>query len=145
MSVPVLCVHHTLAAISERIARWTLLPVLHQENPQVLSYTPGQQYRAHFDFFQDNSTVQNGGNRAATVVVYLNDVEEGGETVFALLPQKAAAAPGTQLSECASKGLAIKPKRGTALLFHNLTPEGKLEPRSLHAGCPVTKGSKWVC
>jgi hypothetical protein len=29
-----------------------------------------------------------------------------------------------------------------ALLWHNLTPEGKLEPRSLHAGCPVTSGSK---
>jgi hypothetical protein len=29
-----------------------------------------------------------------------------------------------------------------ALLWHNLTPEGKLEPRSLHAGCPVVSGVK---
>lgn len=133
-----------IAAVEERIARWSLLPVSHQESLQVLQYGPGQQYRPHFDFFQDNTTVQNGGNRHTTVLVYLSDVEEGGETVFPLLPPAAGQEGDASLSECAAKHLAVKPRKGTALLWRNLTPEGQLEPRSLHAGCPVIKGTKYA-
>lgn len=103
--------------------------------------------------------MQNGGNRHTTVLVYLSDVEEGGETVFPMLPKQtsegsaaattgatsAAAGAGqssSSLSECAAKHLAVRPKKGTALMWRNLTPEGQLEPRSLHAGCPVIKGTK---
>lgn len=56
--------------------------------------------------------MQNGGNRHTTVLVYLNDVEEGGETVFPMLPP----APGQEaagLSPCAAEHLAVKPKKGT--------------------------------
>ena len=38
--------------VEERIAKWVLLPVSHQESMQVLRYGPGQQYRPHWDFFQ---------------------------------------------------------------------------------------------
>ena len=36
----------------------------------------------HFDYFHDKENVKNGGQRAATVLMYLSDVEEGGETAF---------------------------------------------------------------
>ena len=38
--------------------------------------------QAHFDYFHDTVNVQNGGQRVATMLMYLTDVEEGGETVF---------------------------------------------------------------
>jgi prolyl 4-hydroxylase len=56
--------------------------------------------------------VQNGGNRHTTVLIYLSDVEEGGETVFPLLPP-ASGQDASTLSECASKHLAVKPRKGT--------------------------------
>lgn len=62
---------------------------------------------------QDNTTVQNGGNRHTTVLVYLSDVEEGGETVFPLLPPAAGQEGDSSLSECAAKHLAVKPRKGT--------------------------------
>lgn len=41
-------------------------------------------------------------------------VEEGGETVF---PNAQTKVTGPEWSECAKQGLAVKTKRGDALLF----------------------------
>ena len=71
----------TVAAVEDRIARWTLLPVGNGEGLQVLNYHGGEKYDSHFDFFFDSVKAEsNGGNRYATVLMYLNDVQEGGET-----------------------------------------------------------------
>ena len=39
--------------------------------------------------------------------------------------------------------MAVKPKKGDALLFYSLKPSGQVDPKSLHAGCPVISGDKW--
>lgn len=63
---------------------WTLLPVEHGEGMQVLRYQGGEKYDAHYDYFSDSENVKNGGNRVATVLMYLADTDEGGETVRVL-------------------------------------------------------------
>ena len=45
-------------------------------------------------------------------------------------------------SACAHAGISVKPKRGDAILFWSLTPEGRKDTASLHAGCPVIRGVK---
>lgn len=52
------------------------------EATQVLKYGRGQHYEGHYDYFFDPVNQQQGGHRYATVLMYLADVEEGGETVF---------------------------------------------------------------
>ena len=54
---------------------------LQREGLQVLRYQQNQHYGAHWDYFQHHDGFSNGGNRYATVLTYLSDAEEGGETV----------------------------------------------------------------
>lgn len=85
------------------------------------------------------------------MLMYLSDVEEGGETVFPGADPKATAAAAARAaarphapppSACAAKGLAVHPRKGDALVFYSLKPDGSLDKASLHGGCPVTKGAK---
>jgi len=128
--------------IERRIANFSHLPVWHGEGLQVLRYQRNQKYDAHWDFFFDKENSVNGGNRYATVLTFLNDVEEGGETVFPKVP-----APngdnGPLFTECARYHLAAKPRKGDAVMFHSMKPNGQLEERSMHTACPVTRGIKW--
>ncbi|XP_042474800.1 probable prolyl 4-hydroxylase 3 [Zingiber officinale] len=130
-----------IRTIEKRIADFTFIPVEHGEGLQVLHYEVGQKYESHFDYFTDEFNTQNGGQRIATVLMYLSDVEEGGETVFP--SAKFNRSSSAELSECAKKGLSVKPKIGDALLFWSMKPDATLDPSSLHGGCPVIKGNKW--
>jgi prolyl 4-hydroxylase len=127
-------VHETpfIAMLDDRIAEIMNLPVENGEGMQILNYQVGGEYKPHYDYFapQEKGShihIRNGGQRVATLVMYLNDVEAGGETSFPELNLKAV------------------PLKGSALYFsyffnNNNTPD----PRSLHAGCPVVKGEKWI-
>ena len=126
-----------LERCSEQVAKITGLPADNQEKWQVLRYEAGQQYTPHFDAcsedtdeFQDcvaNEQNVGWGKRVYTFFIYLNDVEEGGETYFTRL----------------NKG--FKPKKATAILWNNLTDDkSKAHPYSKHAGMPVKKGVKWA-
>lgn len=111
--------------IERRIAQLMNVPVEHAEGLQVLHYGPGQEYRAHHDFFApDSPSARN--NRISTLVVYLNDVEEGGETFFPLLD------------------VAVKPKRGSAVYFEYFYGNPALNELTLHSSVPVVRGEKWV-
>ncbi|XP_031488144.1 probable prolyl 4-hydroxylase 10 [Nymphaea colorata] len=130
--------------IEKRIADFTFIPVEHGEGLQVLHYEVGQKYEPHFDYFLDEFNTKNGGQRIATVLMYLTDVEEGGETVFPSVKVNSSLIPyWDELSECGKTGLSVRPKKGDALLFWSMKPDATLDPLSLHSGCPVIKGNKW--
>ncbi|XP_077246717.1 2-oxoglutarate (2OG) and Fe(II)-dependent oxygenase superfamily protein [Tasmannia lanceolata] len=130
--------------IEKRISDFSFIPVEHGEGLQILHYEVGQKYEPHFDYFLDEFNTKNGGQRIATVLMYLSDVEEGGETVFPSAKVNSSSVPGwNELSECAKKGISVKPRMGDALLFWSMRPDASLDPMSLHGGCPVIRGNKW--
>lgn len=133
-----------IRGIEKRIADFTFIPMEHGEGIQVLHYEVGQKYDAHYDYFLDEFNTKNGGQRMATLLMYLSDVEEGGETVFpAANANFTSVRWWNELSECGKQGLSVKPKRGDALLFWSMRPDATLDPSSLHGGCPVIRGNKW--
>ncbi|GFR42774.1 hypothetical protein Agub_g3735 [Astrephomene gubernaculifera] len=128
--------------VLRRVAAWTKTPVENQEDLQVLRYGVGQKYGAHTDSLIDDSP------RMATVLLYLHDTEEGGETAFT---SPAASWLDPQLeerlgpfSECARGHVAFRPKKGDALMFWSIKPDGTHDPLSMHTGCPVVRGVKWT-
>ena len=115
-----------LQDLSERIAGWTGIPASHQEPLQMVHYGVGFEYKAHFDAFPPGSAcLQTGGNRVCTLVFYLNDVIQGGETVFPRL------------------GVKVHPRQGSMAFFRSIDA-GEIIPDSLHAGAPVLAGEKWI-
>ncbi|CAN7033349.1 unnamed protein product [Brassica rapa subsp. trilocularis] len=130
--------------IENRISDFTFIPVENGEGLQVLHYEVGQKYDPHHDYFSDEYNVKRGGNRIATVLMYLSDVEEGGETVFPAAKGNISDVPWwNELSQCGREGLSVLPKKRDALLFWSARPDATLDPSSLHGGCPVIKGNKW--
>ncbi|KAL0726087.1 hypothetical protein Bca4012_022180 [Brassica carinata] len=130
--------------IENKISDFTFIPVENGESLQVLHYEVGQKYEPHHDYFTDEFNVKRGGQRVATVLMYLSDVDEGGETVFPLAKGNISDVPWwNELSQCGKEGLSVLPKKRDALLFWSMRPDGSLDPRSLHGGCPVIKGNKW--
>ncbi|KAK4855622.1 hypothetical protein QYF36_009130 [Acer negundo] len=135
-----------VSGIEDKISTWTFLPKENGEDMQMLRYEHGQKYDPHYDYFVDKVNIARGGHRMATVLMYLSDVTKGGETVFPVAeepPRRRTPAKNDDFSECAKKGVAVKPRRGDALLFFSLHPNAVPDPNSLHAGCPVIEGEKW--
>ncbi|KAL1364248.1 hypothetical protein HN51_012408 [Arachis hypogaea] len=132
-------------SIEKKIADLTFVPIENGEGLQVLHYEVGQKYEPHFDYFLDKVNTKDGNHRVATVLMYLSDVEEGGETVFPDANVSFSSVPWqNDLSECAKNGLAVKPKMGDAILFWSMKPDLTLDPSSLHGSCPVIRGNKWA-
>jgi prolyl 4-hydroxylase len=113
--------------LEQRIADLLAVPVSHGEGLQILHYLPGQEYEPHFDWFNPDqpgfsAVTARGGQRIASVVMYLNTPEEGGGTAFPRI------------------GLTVTAMRGSAVYFAYDTGD----EASLHAGLPVIKGEKWI-
>jgi len=120
-----------LVLLRERISRLAGLPVAGFEASQVLRYEVGQAFDWHVDYLDPltpghrQDLVQR-GQRIATCLICLDDDHEGGETAFSSPP------------------LRLKGRKGSALLWANVTPDGQADPLSRHAGLPPTRGEKWV-
>lgn len=117
--------------VERRIAEVMNVPVSHGEALHVLHYQVGAEYRPHFDYFDPantgfHATLQRGGQRISTLIVYLNDVEDAGDTIF----------PKIHLS--------VVPKKGAAVYFEYVNESGQLDELTLHGGAPVLAGEKWV-
>jgi prolyl 4-hydroxylase len=120
-----------IARIDQRVAEIMNWPTDHGEGLQVLHYGTGGEYKPHFDYFppeDPGSHVQMtiGGQRVSTLVMYLNDVEEGGTTIFP------------------DVGLEVVPKKGSAVYFEYTNSKSQLDRLTLHGGSPVTRGEKWI-
>ena len=73
----------------------------------------------------------------ATVLVYLTDVVEGGETSFLFEGKNGMERLSTVDYKKCDTGIKYKPRAGDALLFWSMNPDHSLDKRSLHGGCPV--------
>lgn len=74
--------------------------------------------------------------------MYLSDVIKGGETVFPTAGDTSTA-KDKSWTKCGQRRLAVKPRKGNALLFYSLYPNATTDQDSLHMGCPVIEGEKW--
>ncbi|XP_032232333.2 prolyl 4-hydroxylase subunit alpha-1 isoform X3 [Nematostella vectensis] len=116
--------------INRRVGFITGLNTNTGECLQVNNYGVGGHYEPHFDHSLDmeNSPIASlgQGNRIATFMFYLSEVEAGGSTVFI------------------KTGVKTNPFKGGAVFWYNLKKSGEGDWDSLHAGCPVLIGNKWV-
>jgi prolyl 4-hydroxylase len=120
-----------MARLDRRISEVMNWPVENGEGLQILHYGVGGEYKPHFDYFppeDPGSQVQMtiGGQRVSTMVMYLNEVEEGGTTIFPEI------------------GLEVVPKKGSAVYFEYTNSQNQLDKLTLHGGSPVTRGEKWI-
>lgn len=117
--------------IEARLAALTRWPAERGEGLQVLRYESGNEYRPHFDWFNPDlpgprKHMERGGQRVATIVMYLSEVEQGGATSFPNI------------------GLQVQPKKGSAVFFANTDVYGNPDQQTLHAGEPVVAGRKMI-
>jgi prolyl 4-hydroxylase len=115
--------------LESRIAALLNWPVENGEGLQILRYGPGAEYRPHYDYFDPAESgtpviLRRGGQRLASLVMYLNTPPRGGATVFPDI------------------GLTVAPQRGHAVFFSYDRPHP--DTRTLHGGAPVLEGEKWV-
>lgn len=118
-----------MANIDSRICKMIGIDSSYSEVFQGQYYEVGQQFKAHTDFFEKHEMATFGGKmgqRTYTFMIYLNDVEEGGETNFVNVKE------------------SIKPQRGMAVIWNSLYPNGATNSHSTHHGMPVIKGYKAI-
>jgi prolyl 4-hydroxylase len=122
-----------ITRIDARLARLMGVPVENGETIQVLNYQIGAEFTPHSDYFQTDTPgglmkMEQGGQRTATLIMYLNDVVDGGGTNFPKL------------------GLTILPRKGSGLYFaYTESASGApSDALSIHAGLPVETGEKWI-
>jgi prolyl 4-hydroxylase len=120
-------VQHVEAKITARMG----IDPRHGETIQGQRYAVGQQFKAHHDFFYTDQPYweaerRSGGQRSWTAMIFLNEPEAGGQTLF----EKA--------------GVRITPRRGNLLVWNNMDEKGEPNDLSMHQGLPVTAGVKYI-
>ena len=120
-----------LKKISDKIKDYTNTHNKYHEQFQVVNYGHGGFFIPHHDACDGNISYcermnKNNGPRYITLMIYLNDNFEGGETIFPSINKK------------------IKPEKGKAVIFRNVNAKGNIIKQSLHGGEPVKSGEKWI-
>ena len=118
-----------IAQVESRICKELGINNRFSEHIQGQKYTVGQEFKRHKDFFdskvlEENTTIK--GQRTWTFMIYLNDVEEGGNTSF----------PYAFVSTV--------PKAGRAVIWNNLDSNKVGNEFSSHCGMPIIKGEKYI-
>jgi hypothetical protein len=141
---------------------------LHAESIQLLRYDEGEKYNGHQDSFGGikggyykglvskwkNTPKRNRPQfvtleRVVTVLMYLSDVEEGGNTSLPYVPLPGQSTPtafraGHDDPCDPDRYFQVRPKAGSAVAFFSLRPDGTEDTKALHMGCPVIRGTKYV-
>lgn len=120
--------HPVISRVNRRIGHLTGLNMDTAELLQVANYGIGGMYLSHYDFAlpgQAANFLAADGNRVATALLYMSNVEKGGATVFPKL------------------NLTLWPEKGSVVFWYNLKRNGEGDMRTQHAACPVLVGSKW--
>ena len=115
--------------IEQRIAALLNWPLENGEALQILRYEIGQEYKPHYDYVDPAEPgsapfLARGGQRVASLVMYLNTPEDGGATNFPDI------------------GLEVAAVKGNAVFFSYDRPHPST--KTLHGGMPVRAGEKWV-
>ncbi len=124
--------HHKLVqGVEDKIHALMGIQRAHGETIQGQRYAPGQQFKTHHDFFYTSQRywekeARTGGQRTWTAMIFLNQPEEGGQTLFP------------------DAGVRVSPRTGNLLTWNNLDAQGEPNSFSAHAGTPVVKGLKYV-
>lgn len=117
--------------IDLRIADYLGFEPERSEGIQGQYYRVGEQFKTHTDYFEPNTReyekfAAREGQRTWTFMIYLNDVAAGGVTEFTRL------------------GVAVKPKKGMAVIWNSLYPDGSGNPDTAHWAKPVEQGEKYI-
>ena len=120
-----------VAALDARLAALTGIDPACGEPLQGQRYAPGQQFKAHTDYFEPDGDdfrrfCAQSGQRTWTVMLYLNAVDAGGATRFVHADK------------------IVKPETGKLLAWNNRRADGTVNPNTLHQGMPVRRGVKYV-
>lgn len=124
--------HPVAKKLSMLSRQLTGYPESNQEMLQVAMYEEGGEFKAHYDACSDPDKTycdrmnRNAGQRRTTLLVYLNEEFDGGETTFV------------------NKNTSIKPKSGNAVMFWDTYEDESLIEATKHRGMPVHNGNKWI-
>jgi len=142
-----------LRHIIKRLHRAARIPDDDAEALQIGHYDVGEKYELHLDTDPSNDVP-----RPATLIIYLNEAESGGETLFPTNVEARASCTGWHegadgssvygIAHCCStedpNWLKIPTKTGRAVLFWNHDLAGIKDRRAEHGACPVKQGEKWI-
>jgi prolyl 4-hydroxylase len=120
-----------VTSIEKRLSVLTGMPIENGEGLQILHYGVEGEYQPHFDYFEPKEAgsaahLRRGGQRVSTLIMYLNNVDAGGETIFPDI------------------GLAVAARKGGGVYFSYCDSQENLDRRTLHGGAPVKRGEKWI-
>lgn len=117
--------------IDQKIADALGLDLSYSEPMQAQRYDVGNEFKAHTDYFDPGTEefrlfAEQQGQRSWTFMIYLNETEKGGATRFVNLDK------------------TFFPKKGQAVIWNNLYPDGRVNYDSIHHGMPVEAGEKII-